>query len=135
MILVQGNCILPTTMCVGFHYPPWLGPEDKLGCVRHTSRVRHRCLRAIIDAKVFLGLQMLTWVWLARAQRELTKPKSTFSPKQTFSGLHVPSKQRASHCLLENSFLGQMSPWTKVSLDNCLIGIMAIGQLSPWTPV
>ena len=31
---------------------------------------------------------------------------------------------------MDNSLLGQKSPWTKVSLDNCLLG-----QLSPWTNV
>ena len=43
--------------------------------------------------KKFWGLQMLNWVWLARAKPELTKPKSTFRPQNFLSGLHAPHKQ------------------------------------------
>ena len=33
------------------------------------------------------------------------------------------------------SFIGQKSPWTKVSLDNCPLDICPLGQRSPWTTV
>ena len=36
---------------------------------------------------------MLTWVWLARAKHELTKPKSTFRPQNFLSGLRAPHEQ------------------------------------------
>ena len=32
------------------------------------------------------GGEMLTWVWLARALHELTKPKSTFAAPKIFCG-------------------------------------------------
>ena len=32
------------------------------------------------------GGEMLTWVWLARASHELTKPKSTFATPKIFCG-------------------------------------------------
>ena len=32
------------------------------------------------------GGKMLTWVWLARASHELTKPKSTFAAPKIFCG-------------------------------------------------
>ena len=50
-------------------------------------------MRAIIVRKKFWGLQMLTWVWLARAKPELTKPKSTFRPQNFLSGLRAPHEQ------------------------------------------
>ena len=50
-------------------------------------------MRAIIVRKKFWGLQMLTWVWLARAKHELTKPKSTFRPQNFLSGLRAPHEQ------------------------------------------
>ena len=50
-------------------------------------------MRAIISHKKFWGLQMLTWVWLARAKHKLTKPKSTFRPQNFWSGLRVPHVQ------------------------------------------
>ena len=50
-------------------------------------------MRAIIVRKKFWGLQMLTWVWLARAKHELTKPKSTFRPQNFLSGLRAPHVQ------------------------------------------
>ena len=50
-------------------------------------------MRAIIVRKKFWGLQMLTWVWLARAKHELTKPKSTFHPQNFLSGLRAPHEQ------------------------------------------
>ena len=43
--------------------------------------------------KKFLGLQILTWVWLARVKPELNKPKSTFRPQNFLSGLRVPHEQ------------------------------------------
>ena len=36
---------------------------------------------------------MLTWVWLAHAKHELTKPKSTFRPQNFLSGLRAPHEQ------------------------------------------
>ena len=36
---------------------------------------------------------MLTWVWLARAKHELTKPKSTFCPQNFLSGLGASHEQ------------------------------------------
>ena len=50
-------------------------------------------MRAIIVRKKFWGLQMLTWVWLARAKPELTKPKSTFRPQNFLSGLRASHEQ------------------------------------------
>ena len=74
-------------------------------------------MRAIIVRKKFWGLQMLTWVWLARAKHELTKPKSTFRPQNFLSGL------RASH--------EQSIPFT--NWGSCLAwAVVAQGQLSPW---
>ena len=72
-------------------------------------------MRAIIVRKKFWGLQMLTWVWLARAKHELTKPKSTFCPQNFLSGL------RASH---EQSF-----PFTWAGAVTG--AVVAQGQLSP----
>ncbi len=50
-------------------------------------------MRAIIVRKKFWGLQMLTWVWLAWAKPELTKPKSTFRPQNFLSGLRASHEQ------------------------------------------
>ena len=36
---------------------------------------------------------------------------------------------------LDKSLLGQMSPWTNVSLDKSLLGRMSLGQSGPWTAV
>ena len=72
-------------------------------------------MRAIIVLKKNWGLQMLTWVWLAHAKHELTKPKLTFCPQNFLSGL------RASH---EQSF-----PFTWAGAVTG--AVVTQGQLSP----
>ena len=49
--------------------------------------------------------------------------KSGYQPKNIFS---TPDGK---------SFLGQMSPWTKVSLDNRPLDTCPLGKRSPWTTV
>ena len=68
---------------------------------------------------------MLTWIWLARAKHELTKPKSTFCPQNFLLGL------RASHewsipFVWAVVAQGQLSPW-----GSCLPGQLSPGQLAP----
>ncbi len=72
-----------------------------------------------LSAKKFWGLQILTWVWLARAKHELTKPKSTFCPQNFLSGL------RASH---EQSF---PFIWAGAVTG----AVVTQGQLSAWAVI
>ena len=52
---VIGACMHHTNyLWVGFHYPPWLGPEDNLECVHHTNRVHHHRVTARVRGKVWL---------------------------------------------------------------------------------
>ena len=54
MVCAISACVHHTNyLWVGFHYPPWLGPEDKLECVRHTNRMRHRRVTTRLRGKVW----------------------------------------------------------------------------------
>ena len=91
-------------------------------------------MRAIIVRKKFWGLQMLTWVWLARAKHELTKPKSTFCPQNFLSGLRVPHVQSFPFPTVAGpdsgqwAHSGQLSPggsrrgWPPVAGGGCRVG-------------
>ena len=48
---------------------------------------------SIYGVTKYFGGEMLTRVGLACAAHELTKPKSTFHPKNILSGLHAPHEQ------------------------------------------
>ena len=65
---------------------------------------------------------MLTWVWLARAKHELTKPKSTFRPQNFLSGLRAPHEQSfpfpTGAVVYAHFFWGGSGP----SVNRCKIG-------------
>ena len=94
-------------------------------------------MRAIIVRKKFWGLQMLTWVWLARAKHELTKPKSTFRPQNFLSGLRAPHEQSFPFPTGAVVLPGQLSPWGSfppgavVYLGSCHLGSCRQGHRPP----
>ena len=74
-VCVIGACVHHTNyLWVGFHYPPWLGPEDKLGCVRHTNCVCQHHVTACLRGKVWPLIFNLGWL------HEFNKPKLKIRP-------------------------------------------------------
>ena len=85
-LYVAHNCVC------GVPLSPQVRPRRQVR-VRATYKPRASLVLACDHRREsFLGLQMLTWVWLARAQRELTQPKSTFVAPKNF---HVDNRTQA----------------------------------------